>query len=79
MDRGSMKVNYDPESDIFYMIIKEGSIKDTIEADNDIFLEIAEDESVAGIEVWNASKNILEPIAKELSAKIKKSLESIAK
>ncbi|MCL7399869.1 MAG: DUF2283 domain-containing protein [Thaumarchaeota archaeon] len=79
MDRGSMKVNYDPESDIFYMIIKEGPIKDTIEADNDIFLEIAEDESVAGIEVWNASKNILEPIAKELSAKIKKSLESIAK
>jgi len=74
-----MKVNYDPESDIFYMIIKEGPIKDTIEADNDIFLEIAEDESVAGIEVWNASKNILEPIAKELSAKIKKSLESIAK
>jgi len=61
------------------MIIKEGSIKDTIEADNDIFLEIAEDESVAGIEVWNASKNILETIAKELSAKIKKSLESIAK
>ena len=51
-----MKVNYDPESDIFYIIIKEGSIKDTIEADNDIFLEIAEDESVAGIEVWNASK-----------------------
>jgi uncharacterized protein YuzE len=79
MDRGSMKVNYDPESDIFYIIIKEGSIKDTIEADNDIFLEIAEDESVAGIEVWNASKNILEPIAKELSAKIKKSLESITK
>ena len=74
-----MKVNYDPESDIFYMIIKEGPIKDTIEADNDIFLEIAEDESVAGIEVWNASKNILEPIAKELSAKIKKSLESITK
>jgi len=74
-----MKVNYDPESDIFYIIIKEGSIKDTIEADNDIFLEIAEDESVAGIEVWNASKNILEPIAKELSAKIKKSLESITK
>ena len=66
-----MKVNYDPESDIFYIIIKEGPIKDTIEADNDIFLEIAEDESVVGIEVWNASKNILEPIAKELSAKNK--------
>jgi len=79
MDRGNMKVNYDPESDIFYIIIKEGPIKDTIEADNDIFLEIAEDESIVGIEVWNASKNILEPIAKELSEKIKKSLESIAK
>ncbi len=74
-----MKVHYDPEADIFYIIIKEGPIKDTVEADSDIFLEIAEDESIAGIEIWSASKNILEPIAKELAIKVKKSLETIAK
>lgn len=74
-----MKVHYDPEADIFYIVIKEGPIKDTVEADNDIFLEIAEDESVAGVEIWSASKNILEPVAKELAVKVKKSLETIAK
>jgi uncharacterized protein YuzE len=45
-----------------------------VEADSDIFVEIAEDESIAGIEVWGASKNILEPAAKELAAKVKKAL-----
>jgi|YelNatPaOPRAMG01_1025707.scaffolds.fasta_scaffold92279_1 uncharacterized protein YuzE len=74
MDGGGMKVHYDPESDIMYIVIKEGPIKDTVEADSDIFVEIAEDESIAGIEVWGASKNILEPAAKELAAKVKKAL-----
>lgn len=74
-----MKVNYDPEADIFYIVIKEGPIEDTVEADNDVFLEIAEDESVAGVEIWSASKNVLEPVAKELAVKVKKSLEAIAK
>ncbi|MEM0171586.1 DUF2283 domain-containing protein [Thermofilum sp.] len=34
-----MKVHYNPEADIFYIVIKEGPIKDTVEADDDIFLE----------------------------------------
>jgi uncharacterized protein YuzE len=32
-----------------------GPIKDTVEAGDEIFVEIAEDE-IAGIEIWNASK-----------------------
>jgi uncharacterized protein YuzE len=74
-----MRANYDPEADILYIIIKEGPIKDTVEAGDEIFVEIAEGEEIAGIEIWNASKNILEPIARELSAKIRKSLEVTAK
>jgi uncharacterized protein YuzE len=46
--------------------------------EDEILIEIAEDESVAGIEIWKASENILEPIAKELSARIRKSLGAIA-
>jgi uncharacterized protein YuzE len=74
-----MRVNYDPEADILYIIIREGPVKDTVEAGDEIFIEVTEDERIAGIEVWNASKNILEPIAKELSAKIRRSLEVIVK
>jgi uncharacterized protein YuzE len=74
-----MRANYDPEADILYIIIREGPIKDTVEAGDEIFVEIAEGEEIAGIEIWNASKNILEPIARELSAKIRKSLEVTAK
>jgi uncharacterized protein YuzE len=70
-----MKVNYDPEADILYIIIREGPIKDTVEVEDEILIEIAEDESIAGIEIWKASKNILEPIAKELSAKLENHLK----
>jgi uncharacterized protein YuzE len=65
-----MKVNYDPEADILYIVIKEGPIKDTVEVEDEILIEIAEDESIAGIEIWKASKNILEPIAKELCRRL---------
>jgi uncharacterized protein YuzE len=79
VDGGKMKVNYDPEADILYIVIREGPIKDTVEAEDEILIEIAEDESIVGIEIWKASKNILEPIAKELSAKLENRLKHIAK
>jgi len=50
-----------------------------VEAEDDVFIEIAEDGNVAGIEIWNASKNALEPIVKVLSARIRESLEVAAK
>lgn len=74
-----MRVSYDPEADILYIVIREGPVKDTMEAEDDVFIEIAEDGNVAGIEIWNASKNVLEPIVKVLSARIRESLEVAAK
>ncbi|ACB07178.1 DUF2283 domain-containing protein [Candidatus Korarchaeum cryptofilum] len=57
-----MKVRFDPEADILYILIKEGPLKDTVEIAEDLFIEIAEDGSIAGLEVWRASKNLLEHI-----------------
>jgi uncharacterized protein YuzE len=74
-----VRVSYDPEADILYIVIREGPVKDTVEADDDVFIEIAEDRNVAGIEIWNASKNVLEPIVKVLSARIRESLEVAAR
>jgi len=75
---GGMRVSYDPEADVLYIVLREGPVKDTVEAEDDVLIEIAEDGGVAGIEVWNASKNVLEPIAKALSVKIKEALEAAA-
>jgi uncharacterized protein YuzE len=77
MGKSKMKVHYDPEADILYIVIREGPIKDTVEADDDIFIEIAEDGSTAGIEIWKASRSIMEPIAKELAEKVKKALVTL--
>ncbi len=54
-----MKVRYDSEADILYIFVKEGSIKDTIEISDDLFVEYDENNQIAGIELWQARKNLL--------------------
>ena len=54
-----MKVRYDPEADILYFLIKEGEVEDTIEVDDDIFIEYGPNKEIMGIEVWQARKNVL--------------------
>ncbi|MCD6369838.1 MAG: DUF2283 domain-containing protein [Thermoproteales archaeon] len=68
------RVYYDYESDILYIFLKEGSVEDTIEANEDVFIELGENGEVVGIEIWKASKNILEPISKTIAQKIKESI-----
>ena len=64
-------VYYDAETDILYVVVKEGPAEDTMEVDEDIFMELGENGEVMGIEIWRASKNILEPISKTIASKIK--------
>ena len=66
MAEGKVKIRFDPKADILYMLIKEGPIKDTIEAAEDLFIEISEDGSIAGIEVWRAKENILKNLTKHI-------------
>jgi uncharacterized protein YuzE len=63
MVKNRMKVRYSLESDILYILVKEGKIKDTVELAEGLFMEIAEDGSIAGIEIWNARELVLKDIA----------------
>jgi uncharacterized protein YuzE len=54
-----MRVRYDPEADILYILVKEGTIKETEEGSDDLLVEYDEDNRIAGIELWQARKNLL--------------------
>ncbi|MCD6574009.1 MAG: DUF2283 domain-containing protein [Thermoplasmata archaeon] len=61
-----MKVRYDPESDILYLLIREGKIKDTIEISEDLFIEYDENDNIVGIELWRTRKNVFGELLKYL-------------
>jgi len=63
------RVHYDAEADILYIVVKEGPVEDTIEVDEDVFIELGKNEEVIGIVIWRASKNILEPLSKTIASK----------
>ena len=62
-----MKVRYDPESDILYLLIREGKIKDTIEISEDLFIEYDENDNIVGIELWRTRKNVFGELLKYLN------------
>jgi uncharacterized protein YuzE len=68
-----MKVNYDPETDILYLIVKEGPIFDSRELDDDIRIEYDKEGQIAGIEVLNSRSNIFKVAASEIAQKLQTS------
>ena len=69
-------IYYDPEADILYILLRDGPVEDTIEVVEDVFIELDEKGSVIGIEIWRASKNVLEPIAQVIAARIRQLLRA---
>lgn len=61
-----MKVEYDPESDILYIRIKEEQVKETVDLDDDIFADLNEKGEIVGIEIWQARKYIFSELLKFL-------------
>ena len=59
-----MKVRYDPDSDILYLLIKEGDIEDTTEVSEDLFVEYDEKKNIVGIGLWRARRNLSGEILK---------------
>jgi len=59
-----MKSRYDTESDILYLLIKEGQIKDTVEVSEDMFIEYDENDELVGIELWSARRNVFGELLK---------------
>ncbi len=62
-----MKSRYDAESDILYLLIKEGQIKDTVEVSEDLFIEYDENDEPVGIELWKARANVFGELLKYLN------------
>ncbi len=67
MGENEMKVRYDQDSDILYLLIKEGDIEDTIEVSEDLFVEYDEKKNIAGIELWRVRRNLFGEILKYLN------------
>jgi len=67
MGENQMKVRYDQDSDILYLLIKEGDIEDTIEVSEDLFVEYDEKKNIAGIELWRVRRNLFGEILKYLN------------
>ncbi len=59
-------IRYDKEEDILYIPVKEGSVKDTVEIADDIFIEIGQRDEILGIEIWQARKKIFAELFKSL-------------
>jgi len=66
-----LKVNYDSEEDVLYIVVREGRVFDSKEIDEDIRLEYDEKGEVAGIEIMNARRNIAKILAQEIAREIK--------
>lgn len=70
-----MKVDYDEKADILYIRLEGGGkIVDTDMLDDSILIDLDKNHKIVGIEVWRASKNITEPIAKVLAKKLKSTM-----
>lgn len=71
MAKSKPKVRYDQDADILYIKVKGGSIKDTVDVAEDVFVEFDDKGKIAGIEVWRARELLLNPLAKQISKQVK--------
>jgi len=67
MGENQMKVRYDSDSDVLYLLIKGGDIEDTIEVSEDLFVEYDEKRDIVGIELWRVRRNLFGEVLKYLN------------
>jgi uncharacterized protein YuzE len=78
MGENQMKVEYDRESDILYIKFKDSKIEETRMLSEDAYIDLDENGSLIGVEIWKASQNAILPISKDIAEKLKLILESPA-
>ena len=66
MGENWMKSRYDEDSDILYLLIMEGEVKDTFEVSEHLFIEYDENDKPVGIELWRARTNVFGELLKYL-------------
>jgi uncharacterized protein YuzE len=63
-----MKVKYDKEVDVLYLVFSEKQIKESDEEKPGIILDFDKDGGIVGIEILNASKKMKNPASIEYEA-----------
>lgn len=66
-----MKVSYDQESDILYLVLREGPVYDSEELDEDVRVEYDKDGRIVGIEIFDARRNLGKVMAEEIAQRVK--------
>jgi len=61
-----MKVEYDPEADILYIMIRDEKVKETKDLDEDVWIDVNDRGEIVGIEIWQARKHVIPEILKFL-------------
>jgi uncharacterized protein YuzE len=64
MGKNKIKVRYDKDGNILYILSAKGPVKDTVEIGEDVFVEIGENDKIIGIEIWRARKHIFPELIK---------------
>ena len=73
-----MKVEYDRKADILYIKLKDGKIIDTRMLSEDFYVDVDKDDNFVGIEIWQASKNAIQPLSQTLAQEVKATLQKAA-
>lgn len=62
------RIKYDPEADAAYIKVKAGKVSDTVEINEDMFVDVDSHRHIIGLEILNFSKkkvNLNELIARQ--------------
>jgi len=73
-----VKVDYDRESDILYIKFKDSKIVNTRMLSEDLYADLDVDGVFVGIEIWKASQNAIQPLSRNISQELQKTLEQSA-
>ena len=78
MGEDKMKIEYDRKADILYIKLKESKIIDTRMLSEDFYVDVDKDNNFVGIEIWQASKNAIQPLSKDIAQEVKATLQKCA-
>jgi len=73
-----MKVEYDRKADIIYIKLKDAQITDTRMLSEDVYVDMDKDENFVGIEIWKASKNVIQPLSADIAQEVKTTQQKCA-
>jgi uncharacterized protein YuzE len=78
MGENKMKIEYDRKADILYIKLKDAKIIDTRMLGEDVYVDVDKDNNFVGIEIWQASKNAIQPLSQTLTQEEKATLQKTA-